>query len=102
MKTFSYFVLTSFFTSSLFAQTMTGPGLNDQQPPTAGMEQQEDIVGGPQQLSSEDANAYKAKDWKKKNPQNEKGPHGKQAQEAIDNNQLDLSKKEIKRKQEGE
>jgi|GEM_PF-6605160 len=91
----------SLYSSTTFAQSMKGPdGANE--PPSAAEDKQDDIRYPQGHYGRESANAYELNQKRKVNPRNERGPVGKEAQEASRTDELELEKGEIKRKQKGD
>lgn len=96
MKYISLFLLVVSFNA--FSQTVTGPGIADD-PPTSAMERQEDdVTASPSEAMDGGENKqFQTADDKLNN----RGPKGRQAQEAAKTNEMDLSEKEIQKKQKG-
>lgn len=102
-----HLLITLLFSLTLFSiahaqQNLTGPGLGDEQPPTAGLDQQDDNLGKPETLPAEDVNAAQMGPRPRINPLNERGPKGREAQEEARTDKFDLNQKEIKKKQKGQ
>lgn len=86
--------------SSLFISISGFAESSENKPPTSIMDQQIDMQRGtaPEAPNARDKN-YQFKTAKDK--LHTQGPKGKQAQEAVKDDELDLSKKQIERKQKG-
>lgn len=98
----SFLLLTSLTTIAHAQRGLSGPGLGDEQPPTAGLDQQDDNLGKPETMSADETSAHKTRPNVKYNPLNEKGSKGKQAQDAARENKFDMNTEEIHRKQKGQ
>ena len=101
IRTLGYVALSSLIMSVATAQTMTGPGVTDD-PPTAAMEKQNDKVKPGTSLSK--APTVQSQPKPIDDPQEKSkmtAPRGAEAKEAVKNDSMDLSKKEIQKKQKG-
>ena len=94
-------LIISLFSLSTLAQTMRSPGGADE-PPSAAEDKQDDLRHPNTHFGRESANAYELAPKDKKNPMHERGPVGKQAQEAAKKDDFEIEKEEIEHKQKGE